>query len=242
MHHCLLLVARFYTEPRLLSIRGRFGPDPVADFRGMDLLDQQDVIVNPASLQMRTKADIQNQIFAFADRGWITPEAAMAAIDENQGAEKLIQSYELDVARINRIIQRLRDGTVLEMPPRQQEDPITGMPVMDPMTGQPLNIPGWMPDEQDNPVVWISQLSDWMKTEEYEQMPPQFQEIARHMLKGMKALEAQKAMEAQMAQAAQAEKLGMGNAALPKKEAPLPSARRPDNSGSKSGQNPRQGG
>lgn len=241
MHHCLLLVARFYTEPRLLSIRGRFGPDPIKDFRGMDLLDQQDVIVQPSSLQMRTKQDIQTQIFAFADRGWITPEAAMAAIDDAQGSEKLVQSYELDVSRINRIIQKIRDGSVLEMPPRQQEDPITGEPVIDPRTGQVLDIPGWMPDEQDNAVVWISQLSDWMKTEEYEQMAPQFQEIARHMLKGMKALEVQKAMEAQMAQTAQAQKLGMGNAALPARQAPMPSMRSPQ-SGGNPGQNPGQTG
>jgi hypothetical protein len=165
----------------------------------------------------------------------------MAAMDDATGNEKLIQSYELDVARINRIIQKIRDGTVLEMPSRLEEDPTTGQPIIDPMTGQTLSVPGWMPDIQDNSVVWMAQLSDWMKTEEYEQASPPQQEIARHMLQGMQQLEAQKAAQAQEAQALQAAQLGMDSASKEKRQTPLPSQRRPDGMGSKS-RNPGQPG
>jgi Tfp pilus assembly protein FimV len=152
----------------------------------------------------------------------------MAALWGGESADKLIEGYELDVARINRIIQKIRDGSVLEMAPRDQENPLTGQPIVDPMTGEPSMVPGWMPDEQDDPVVWQAILSDWMKTEEYEQLGPEFQEIARHMLQGMRQLEAQKQMEAAAAQQAQAEQLGMDNASKPARTAPNPSMRKPE--------------
>lgn len=215
MRHCLLLVACHYNEPRLLQIRGRSGFEPIPDFKGSNLLDQVDVIVLPGSLEYRTRAQIKQDVFAYADRGWISPEQAMAAIDGGN-AEKLIQSYELDVARANRVIQKIRDGSVMEMAPKTRTDPATGMPMMDPMTGQPLEIPGYMPSEWDNLKVWRSVFGDWMKTDEYDQqIPPEMQEVGKQIWEGLQTLEVEAQMAAVAAQNAAAEQQGMANAARP---------------------------
>ena len=219
MRHCLLLVSSHYTEPRLLQIRGRSGFEPIPDFKGSNLMDQVDVIVLPGSLEYRTRAQIKQDVFAYADRGWISPEQAMAAIDGGN-AEKLIQSYELDVARANRVIQKIRDGSVMEMAPKTRTDPATGMPMLDqdpqsPTFGQPLEIPGYMPSEWDNLKVWQSVFGDWMKTDEYDQLAPEFQEVGKQIWEGLQMLTVEAQMRAIDAQNAAAEQQGMANAARP---------------------------
>ena len=49
MRHCLLLVARYYTEPRTVQIRGRMGWESIPDFKGAHLLGQTNVRVFPGS-------------------------------------------------------------------------------------------------------------------------------------------------------------------------------------------------
>lgn len=226
MRHCLLLVARHYTEPRTISVLDtRFGPYTLDAFRGAQIMDQQHVIVLASSIASMTREEQEQRVFDFADRLWITPQQAMAAI--NTGLwEGLIEDYELDKGRINRIIRKIKDGTVDEIPPRAQLDPMTGMPIIDPDTGQPLMTPGWMPDEQDDLVVWRTTLSNWMKTEEFEGVDAGMQEQCRLMLRGIQMLEAQKQMREMQAQAAYAEQQGMDNASKPVREKPPPNQRK----------------
>lgn len=225
MRHCLLLVARHYTEKRTITVLdNRFGPYTLDAFRGAQLLDQQDVIVLPSSIAVMTRETQEQRIFDFADRQWIPPQAAMAAI--NTGLwEGLIESYELDKGRINRIIRKIKDDTVFSLPTRVQTDPTTGMPVIGP-DGQPMQVPGYMPDEQDDLVVWRTTLSDWMKTEEFERINAGMQEVCRQMLRGIQMLEAQAQMREMQAQAAYAESQGMDNASKPVREKPSPSQRK----------------
>lgn len=228
MRHCLMLVAVHYSEPRLLALRGRFGPESIQAFRGDQLMDEVNVRVFPGSIEFQSRTDVMNRVMAFADRGWITPEAAMAAINGGT-ADQLINSYELDVARVNEIIQKIIDGSVWQLPQRPNvvpvTDPATGQAVLGP-DGQPQMqdepIPGWMPDEFDNETVWLSVLSDWMKTTQFQMLPPDRAEVARLMYKGIKQLEQQKAQRAMEIQTEQAQQLGLGNAALPAKQSPKP--------------------
>lgn len=230
MRHCLLLVARHYSETRSITVMDkRFGSYTLDNFRGAALMDQQDVIVLPSTIMMMTREDQEQRIFAFADRQWIPAEAAMAAINTGR-AEGLIESYELDLSRINRVIRKIVDGTVFDLPARTQTDPMTGFPMIGP-DGAPMMIPGYMPDEQDNLVVWRQQLSDWMKTEEFDRQPAPNQEIARQMLRGIQMLEAQQQMRAAQAQQAYAEQQGLGNASKPTREKPPPSPRKVDSGG-----------
>lgn len=220
MRHCLLLVAQYYDEERLVKIRGMTGWESIPAFKGSDLLSEVDVIVQPDSLRYKSRDELRQEIYAMADRMWISPQQAMAAID-NGTAEKLVESYQLDVAKSNRIIQRIRNGTVMDMPTRHDQGP-DGLPLMDPATGMPAEVPTYMPDVQDNKEVWISVFGDWMKTDEYESLDPAMQAVSKQIFTGIKHMQAQEAQQAAEAQAAQAEALGMQNATRPSGAKPLP--------------------
>lgn len=236
MRHCLLLVARHYTEPRTINILDhQFGSYTIDAFRGAQLMDQQDVIVLPSSITVMTREAQEQRIFAFADRQWITPEAAMNAIATGL-SEKIGEALELDYGRINRVIKKIKDNTVWDLPNRVQTDPMTGFPLQGP-DGEPMEVPGYMPDQQDNLVIWRTQISNFMKTEEFERLGPQLQEVCRQMLRGIQMLEAQQQMQAMQAQQAYAEQQGMGNAAKPVRETPPPSPRNIPG-GAQSGTNP----
>lgn len=212
MRHCLCLVQRHYTEDRLLLIRGRFGTERIKDFRGAQLRSQVDVTVSPASVEPRTRQAIEQQVLAFADRGWISPEAAMSAI-RGGGAEKLIESYELDVSRANRIIQLIREGGA---------DAAMALP------NQPDGTPGFMPRKVDNPQVWKAVLSDFMKTEEFDSLPMDSQEIFNLIYDGIVYNEQMQAAQQAELQAQQAESLGMENASKSQKAPPLPDQVKPE--------------
>ena len=129
-----------------------------------------------------------------------------------------IASLELDVARIDRVIQRIRDQTVLDMPTRDEKQ-------VDPATGQTtvIPVPTYMPQKGvDNLKVWRERLSDWMKTTDYETQPPDMKNVAERIMDGIDFLAQQEQAAAVAAQNAQAEQLGMNNAAKVGQPKPLP--------------------
>jgi hypothetical protein len=90
--------------------------------------------------------------------GFVSPEAAMAAINGGTG-EKLIESYELDVARANLILQKILAGPEV----------LFAEPIVDPT--QP---PSWAPRPFDNVGVHMHVFGDYMKTPDYDMQPPKF--------------------------------------------------------------------
>jgi hypothetical protein len=214
--HCLLLVARYYTEPRTLQIRGRMGWESIADFKGAQLLGQTNVRVSPGSLEYLTKQQIMAKVQYYASMGWVTGEQAIASVEGGM-AEKLTESYDQDAAKVNRVINRIRDGTAMDMPTRHEL-----VEVSDPITGQiqqiPQDVPMWMPSDWDNIRVWQQQLALWLKTQDFEMLcetHPERAEVAKLMWAGLDQLEQKKAIEAAQKQQAMAQGLGMGNAAAP---------------------------
>jgi hypothetical protein len=232
MRHCLVLVSRFYTEPRLLKVNGWFGPDLVTDFTGSQLMGQVDVTVLPGSLQQLSKAEMLNRLQWVAQTfpGYLSPEAALAALDGGN-AQNLVRSYELDVARVGRIIQKIRDGSVMDMPTRHETDPATGAPMLDPVTGLPAEVPSYMPmRDVDSIVIWRKMIGDWMKTPDYERLSadqPGLGEVPKQILSAINQLEMQKQQQQIAQQAAQAAQLGLGNAAKPAGFTPMPDAPAP---------------
>lgn len=232
MRHCLYLVQRHYTEPRLLKIRGPGGIEPIADFLGAQLLGEVDVRVSAGSIEPRTRESIEAKILAFADRGWVSPHEAMAAIN-NGTAEGLVQSYEKDIARANLIVQKVKEGpeVLFNTPPRRPffgEDPGSEERVNE-ETGEvemvPREyIPGWMPRPLDNIAVQKDVVADFMKGTEYDDFSPPQQEAMNAVFDSYLELEAKKQAQAAEAQEVQAQSLGMGNAAKPQNTPPpLPS-------------------
>lgn len=200
MRHMLYLVARHYTEERLLRIKGRFGWETIEGFRGADLKSQVDVRVFPSSLEPRTKASITTQVLGYADRGWISPQQAMAAINGGT-AEKLIESYELDVSRANRVLQR-----IVKAP----EEVLAGDTDL------------WMPRPFDNIQIHKNVCEDFLKTETYDMAEDNVKEMLNLYYEGLLALEAQQQAQAAAQQSLQAEQQGMGNAAKPQGATPMP--------------------
>lgn len=220
--HCLYLVQRHYTEPRLLKIRGEQGIEPIADFLGAELLGEVDVRVSAGSLEPRTRESIEAKIMSFADRGWISPHEAMAAINSGT-AEGLVQSYEKDIARANLIIQKVKEGpeVLFATPPRR---PFFGEdPGIDEETGEPREfIPGWMPRPFDNIAVQKDVVADFMKGTSYDDFDPAQQEAINAVFDSYLQLEAKKQAQEAEAQEVQAQSLGMGNAAKVPTPPPTP--------------------
>jgi hypothetical protein len=224
MRHCLNLVACFYTEPRTLDIRGRMGWESIADFKGAKLMGQTNVRVSPGSLEYLTRAQILSKVQYYAAMGWVTGERAMSAVEGGM-AEKLTEGYDQDVAKVNRIMGRIRDGSVMDMPTRSDVRPVT-----DPITGQqqmvPMDVPIWMPNEWDNIKVWQQQLALWLKTQDFEllcALHPDRAEVAKLMWSGLEQLQQQEALRAAQQQQQMATQLGLGNAAAPQLPPSLPS-------------------
>lgn len=222
MRHILYLVQRHYTEPRLLKIRGEQGIEPIADFLGSELLGEVDVRVSPGSLEPQTREGVESKIMGYAERGWISPHEAMAAIN-NGTSEGLIQSYERDVARANLLIQKCKEGpaVLFATPPRR---PFFGEdPGIDPETNLPREyVPGWMPRPFDNIAVQKDVLADFMKSTEYDDFDPPTQEAMNAVYDGMLQLEAKQQAQAAEAQTEMAESLGTANAAKAQTATPLP--------------------
>ena len=198
-YHLLYLVAAHYTEERLIQIKGRFGTESIPDFLGAALQGRiGGVRVTEGSITPRTRAAQEAKIAMFADRGWITPQQAMSALNGGTAGE-IIDSFELDVARVHRQIQLLveldRTGEVPEG--------------MDPMTMLPEAKP------YDNHEVFIDIIRQWCKTVEFERMHPLVQEAALNWLEMHKyEIEMEMAQQAQQLML-QAGGQGMGAAGKP---------------------------
>lgn len=222
MRHCLYLVQRHYTEPRTLKVRGERGIWPLKNFLGAELLGEVDVRVSAGSLESLTREAVEGKIMAFAERGWISPHAAMAAINSGT-AENLVDSYERDVARANLIIQKILEGPeVLFASPERRpffgEDPGFNEETQLPNE----HVPGWMPRPFDSVPVQKDVFADWMKGTEYDDLSPPQQEAANTYYDALLQLEAKQQAQAAEAQAQTAESLGMSNAAKPQGPPPLP--------------------
>ncbi|HET7455388.1 MAG TPA: hypothetical protein VFJ76_07705 [Solirubrobacterales bacterium] len=136
MRDILTLVQIHYTEDRLVQFRGRTGWEQIADFKGADIRGQTDIRINPATLEPRTRQTNEQRIMNIANMfpGHFPPEVIISAM-EGGSAEKLIEGYEDDVARANRIISLIRSGGIWAMPTRPVFDGEEG-PKINPETGE----------------------------------------------------------------------------------------------------------
>lgn len=198
MHHCLTLVQRHYSEDRLLKIQGRFGLELIEGFKGADLHNEVDVRVFPGSLEPKTKTAQQQQIMNYADRGWITPQQAMAAINGGT-AENLAQGYELQVDLAQRRIQQILAlaGTL---------DPDSP-----PDAYAKADIPEAQPS--DDHEIHRDVIHQYQATVDYERQPDAVKQVLTLLDQQHEMLQAQAVAQQAQAQMEQAQGLGMSNAA-----------------------------
>lgn len=218
MRHCLCLVARFYTQDRIVDIRGQYGWEPPISFTGQDIRSQVNVRVNPGSLTSKTRQETMQEIEFLQTNfpGSISPEAASAALNGGS-AEGLLRSYELDVAMANDVVQKLRQGP---------EGMLLFEPRFDPELGDPalgFMVPGWMPRIQDNVAVWKQVIGDYTKTPDYQGQPPEVQHTFDLVYQGLEMQEQRRQMLMAQQEMSAAAELGAQNAAKPQGEIPGPS-------------------
>jgi hypothetical protein len=144
--HILYLMQHHYTEPRLLEIKTRFGTESIRDFLGARLMPGITVMINPGSIEPRTRAAQEAKIIMYAERGWLQPHQVMAAL-QSGNADTIIDDFELDVAKANREIQQL-----MAMAKGEGFGPVFAGP-------------------QDNHQVHQDLIGAWMKTEDFERQP-----------------------------------------------------------------------
>ena len=188
-----MLVKEHYTEERVIQIKGRFGWDAIENFMGAQLRSHMDVRVYPQSIEPLTREAVEARLTNWAQLGWIEPQAAMHGINTGM-ADDLIASVEDDIAWANRILRRARMGpeALFSMPGRMEQDPITG---------QMMQVPGWMPRPFHNVPVLMNVFETYMKTQDYERLAPPMQEAVNQVYDACIQLKAKKEAEDAAAQA-----------------------------------------
>lgn len=226
---CLWLVQQHYTEPRLITIQGTWGTDLIDSFLGANLNGQADVRVNPSTLESRSRTAITQEAMAFAERGWISGAQAMASINGGV-AESLAQSWTLDVGRINRIIQAIKQGNYMEVfPPHTQKVPLTdelGQPIPGP-DGMPqmteVQVPGWMPRAGvDKLEVWMEVMAGWQKTADWDRLNDEQRGAGEMIFQALQQIQADEQQTAMIAQNMEAQALGAENASHSSKPKAMP--------------------
>lgn len=207
MRHMLWLAQRYYTEKRLISLRGEFGIDPIEDFIGADLAGQADVIVLPSSIEPHTREYVYQTVMNYAQMGWLTKEEAIEAIRSGT-VDNLVRGYELQKSKIHRVIQDIR--TLIKAPDGQMVPAIANRPMVPGPNGQ--EIPSWMPQPYDNVDIQMAELTEWMQTLDFERMQPGQMLAAHEIYNKMVEIKQQQAAQAAAAMADQSSQVGLSNA------------------------------
>jgi hypothetical protein len=218
MRHCLCLVARYYTEERIVKIRGANGWEPPKAFIGADLRSQVDVRVMEGSLRTKSRAQTKDDI-AFMQAnfpGALQPEAVWAALHGGT-AESLLRTWQLDQAYANDVVVRLRGG----MAAAQEFGWRLDMDFGDPALG--YMVPGWMPRKVDNVAIWKKVFGDAMKEDRFKSLPPETQHLFDTVFDALDSQEQQRKMQMAMSEQSAAVQLGGANAARPQLPIPMPS-------------------
>jgi hypothetical protein len=217
MRACLTLVARHYTDERLIEIRGQYGWETIPDFKGQDLYGQVSTRVRPDSLENKGRQRVleELQFMQTAYPNSISPEAAWSSLQGGNG-EGLLKSFELDVSAAWRLVELLKQGpeALTQLPERF--DPDLAVP-----------IPGWMPRKQHNVAIFKQVLADAMKVPEFDKLPPETQHAFDLVWSDLERLEMARAQALAMQAQSSAAELGMANAASPQPEAQLPAGSGP---------------
>jgi hypothetical protein len=219
MRHCLCLVARYYTEERIVKIRGANGWEPPKAFIGADLRSQVDVRVMEGSLRTKSRAQTMQDIQFMQQNfpGALQPEAVWAALHGGT-AESLLRTWQLDQAYANDVVVRLRGGPAAA----QQFGWRLDMDFGDPALG--YMVPGWMPRKVDNVAIWKKIFGDAMKEDRFKSLPPDTQHLFDLVFDALDAQEQQRKMQMAMSEQSAAVQLGGANAARPQMPIPMPSS------------------
>lgn len=182
----MVLAKKYYTEPRLLKVIGPGGTFKARKFLNSDIEGGFSFHAEAGSGLPRTRAGRQARIESLMQMGVIRPDqawkyldiadlkglAALFAADEEHAQrehEKLLQGMPLNPLEAQRALALLQQGINPEtMQPLQPgEDP-----------QQLLHMAGLKPLPMENLAVHLDAHGLWMKSVDFEGLPPQIQQDA----------------------------------------------------------------
>ena len=235
--YLLELAQSHYTEERLLAYQGRFGVDLTRDFKVSSISQRMMVRVAPGSMEPRSRAGQEAKVTWLMDKGLIPPHQALAAL-QGGTAEKLIDEFELHIARAYRQVERIilvghQPAGGIPSPEdeinRQVEQGIdpyeAAETAMDAFTA---TLGELMPtlEDYDSPEIHQDVFQQWMLTRDFEDQPDVVKGMARMYRDQCEQTIQMKQLQEQMAAQGvdpEAQEQGMLNAGRPPAENGQPS-------------------
>jgi hypothetical protein len=213
MRHCLLLVARHYTEPRLLSIVAGGDSRSASPTSSATTCSARPTSASPRGRRPRSPVSRSSK----SSRGFRPTGPATSPPRSRSPRCTTAPPKTSSVPPTSTCPCQRRDpGHHRRHRPRPPEWP-QQIQVTDPQTGMPVTqtmmVPTFMPTENDSIPIWKTMFGDWMKTTEFERLAPPMQDMANKVWQAIIGQEARKADQAVQAQQAQAMANGEQNAA-----------------------------
>jgi hypothetical protein len=187
----------FWPVDRIVNMTSKNQFMETRQFKKTDLKPVMDFRVEPGSMAPRSQAAKQAFIIELMKMGVIDPTKALKYLQMNE-TNKLYDEMMLDVRHAQRENVYMSQGQTLNkidpkaqqqidpmtgMPSMQpsfkqemQRDPMTGEPIVDPMTGQPTMYNVTV-NPFDNHEAHINEHQAYQKTQEFEMLDPQIQQV-----------------------------------------------------------------
>jgi len=169
----LSLVDQYWDAERLVKVTGVNNMLETFEFSKSDVAGNTDFRVQAGSGIPRSRAAKQAFLTELGKLGWIPPDRILRYLDMVE-TNKLFEDSQVSVRQAQRENVRMRD-----IPPEvmQQVQAMQAQaPQMDQM-GQPIPAPPIIPvNEFDDDAVHIDEHSRFMRTQEYEILPPEIQQ------------------------------------------------------------------
>lgn len=180
----LALAKENYIEPRLLKIRGSGGGAQVKRFTQSDIEGSIDVAIETGSALPRTRAGRQARIESFIQMGLLEPQQAWKYVDmaDMKSVSKMFQADEdmatrenekmtvgepLNISALQDAMQAVQSGT----------NPDTGQPFQGPQDVQKFLLDKSLsPTYYENWAIHLDTHGTFMKSVEFERLPPEAQQ------------------------------------------------------------------
>lgn len=183
----LVLAQKYYTEPRLLQIRGFGGAGSVKQFTRADFAGDITVHVEAGSSLPKTRAARRQQIEQWVSSGLLDPKKAWRYYDLADIKDIAVE-FAMDEDHALREQELISQGQPINVESLQQAQQAIQQG-MNPTTGQPLGPQdnpqqllqraGLQPHLYDNIEMHLDKHRKFLVSQEFEALPPQVQELHR---------------------------------------------------------------
>lgn len=192
--HILWYVQQYWDEARKIKVLGEDNTWESFEFSQADIAGNTDFRVEAGSSAPRSRAAKQALLTELGKLGWIPPDKVLRYMGLVETG-RMYKEAKVDERQVMRENNRMMQMT----PP---VDPMTGQPIINPMAmpGMPSPMPQLPVNDFDNDAVHIVGHENFMKSQRYEAMDPQVQQVfLQHLAMHKQRYQAMQ-MQAAMAQ------------------------------------------